>query len=406
LLKLTENGAGAAAVEVAFKSGKAAIVQFRITTGEPILTVQPGEGACALDLLTKARHVVLPEFFADDLVFASERACLPVENCWLHCIEGGDAIVMCVSQAPLPVVWLGTAGTLNDKFSAANIECASGKSIWLAFLEGQGLWHSRAASEKDDWKPPFAARWRCSVAGKDGMAVSSDYERGPAPGQVPGEGPAIIYPLDRTKATPLTAICPIDVMRYTLGVGPCQYVLQAEGLASEANPTPEQVTHWVEQQFKRKKEEAAAAVRERLGLMAQHVGRVQERIRQYGDAAKQMRQLCTGASERLVGIVESLERASGLEGDAAKAPETIRRLAEAIGVLIGKPDALAECQKLGEQIRAIGAAQDTSLARCRLAVRRLLAECRTGEPTELTRKLEDQATKMLRGDKGRVTRDP
>ncbi len=41
---------------------------------------------------------------------------------------------------------------------------------------------------------------------------------------------AINYPRDRVKETPLTAYTLVDVMRDTLGTGPCQYILDLEGL--------------------------------------------------------------------------------------------------------------------------------------------------------------------------------
>ena len=41
---------------------------------------------------------------------------------------------------------------------------------------------------------------------------------------------AINYPRDRVKQTPLAALTLVDVMRDTLGTGPCQYILDLEGL--------------------------------------------------------------------------------------------------------------------------------------------------------------------------------
>ena len=46
-------------------------------------------------------------------------------------------------------------------------------------------------------------------------------------------GPAIIYPLDRLQAapfqTPLEKLTVVDLVRMTLGVGPCQFILDLEG---------------------------------------------------------------------------------------------------------------------------------------------------------------------------------
>ncbi len=387
--KIVENNPGAVTVEAVY--GKAQpIARFRITTGEGTLEIRPSPGAEGLLFDSHARYVVVPEFFADDVVLDAEagaRIPLPVDSQLLRLLDDGDTIEMWIWQAPLPEAVLG-----------GYMPLVSGKSLWLAFLEGKELWHSRAAGAKDDWKPPFPAKWRCSVAGKDGLAVSYDYEKGPPAGVALPDGPAIIYPIDRTKATPLTTILPIDVMRNTLGVGPCQYVLQAEGLATESNPTPEQVSHWIEQQFKRKKEKAARdEIKDRLAQMVDHVARIQARIGQYGGSAKQLRALCQKhagdeSAARCLAIVDHLEQATATKGEE---PKAAKELADALAALIGKENALEECQKLGEAVRAIGSAQDTALARCRLHVRRLRAECASRPSSALSKELTPLTDQIL-----------
>ena len=43
------------------------------------------------------------------------------------------------------------------------------------------------------------------------------------------DGPAVIYPLGRANTTPLDAFTVVDIVRATLGVGPCEYILDLEG---------------------------------------------------------------------------------------------------------------------------------------------------------------------------------
>ena len=107
----------------------------------------------------------------------------------------------------------------------------------------------------------------------------------------------LVYAMDRSQATPLTTFTPIDILRGTLGVGPCQYILQTEGLASDANPTPDNVMTWIEKQFSRKKEKKAAAeIRERLAQMVEHVGQAHARIGQYGRMFAEVDGLCNTAA--------------------------------------------------------------------------------------------------------------
>ncbi len=46
-------------------------------------------------------------------------------------------------------------------------------------------------------------------------------------------GPVVVYPINRVKQTPLDAYTVVDVMRNTLGVGPCEHILDLEGQKSE-----------------------------------------------------------------------------------------------------------------------------------------------------------------------------
>jgi hypothetical protein len=47
------------------------------------------------------------------------------------------------------------------------------------------------------------------------------------------DGPVLIYPLIRLAETPVDRYTPVDIVRNTLGVGPCQYILDVEGQKQE-----------------------------------------------------------------------------------------------------------------------------------------------------------------------------
>src|SRR5262249_47429160 len=47
------------------------------------------------------------------------------------------------------------------------------------------------------------------------------------------QGPVVVYPINRVKQTPLDAYTVVDVMRNTLGVGPCEHILDLEGQKAE-----------------------------------------------------------------------------------------------------------------------------------------------------------------------------
>jgi len=184
--------------------------------------------------------------------------------------------------------------------------------------------------------------------------------------------------LDRSRETPLTALCPIDVMRNTLGVGPCQYILDVEGLPSEGNPTPDAVMAWVERQFERGKErQAADEIRSRLASVIEHAMCAEGRIRRYLACA---REVAPRDSREVPADVRSLcVTVKELETAAAGEPSDLKRLAElteTVTSLIGKPNAAAACRAAGGEMRRIGAAQDRALSKCRMLARWLVQQCR------------------------------
>lgn len=464
-VRIVENGPSAVMLDASFamEGGRSASLALRLTTGEVILEARPGQGTGRLIITGQTRYVVVPEFFGDDMVFGADafdapRVGLPVESFFLNLLEGGDAIVMCVWQSGernADVVFTGGPGARAVK--ACEIESKEGESVWIAILEGPDIWHGRAISQGDegtevalDWQPPFLARWRGSLVGEEGVADSWAFlderereqkERPVAPliaepvnpcwlesdrafVRVPSSGSPtghrsvtgayealIVYPLDRSRATPLTVFCPVDVMRNALGVGPCQYILDAEGFGSDAAATPDEVTRWIERLFERKRDEREEdAIGERLEQMVRHIEHVRTRIEGYGEFAREVQGLCEngGESEDVVVTARKLrEIAAEIERSATRRrvemanASQARQLADAMAALIGGENALAECRALGAALRTIGAAQDNALATCRMAVRRLKQRCRTAAArhpgaADLAKKVQELAEQMLR----------
>ena len=224
-------------------------------------------------------------------------------------------------------------------------------------------------------------------------------------------GPLIVYPIDRSASTPLTAFCPTDVLRNTLGVGPCQYILDTEGLASQPGLTPGQAIDRVQRQFDKDNQRASAGqIEQYLGQMTAQVGRAQARIEKYADLARQVRALCTAevrngqpsdAAETLGRSAEGLER---IVASGSGATDPVRRaaeLADKIVDLIGRQNALAECRRLGEEVRRIGAVQDRTLSKCRMVVRWIGQQARTSATADpraipLAKNVRTRAEALLR----------
>ncbi|MGA2066008.1 MAG: hypothetical protein ABSG86_13630 [Thermoguttaceae bacterium] len=456
-VRILENNPGAVMLAATFTAagGGMCSATYRLAAGQMIVEVRPGEGTGRLLVRRSAAFVVVPDFFGNDMVFHVRtsakhgRLRLPAENFFVTLSDKGNAQVMCVwpSRKQQATALFGSHFEGPRKITGCEIEAVKDKSIWVAVLEGSKLWHEQTISAEDakrdlvlDWKPPFSAKWRADLLAGDGGARSWYFRNLDGAGQLPPEAgdsppvccleagravlrldrgprtvpsawhypaPLLAYAMDRDRATPLTTFCPMDVLRNTLGVGPCQYILQTEGLATEA--TPDNVMTWVEKQFSRKKEKKEAEeIRRQLDEMVKHIGHAQARIGQYGRLAEEVRELCkadAGLGDRAAATLNHI--AVGLQQTAAAAEKLLPAdraaplVARVIG-LVGKADGAAQCQRLGAAVRAIGAGQDATLSNCRMAVRWLrqsAAMIAEEDPrgAELARAVQARADQFLAG---------
>lgn len=440
-------GAGAGAVVVQSQTRYVVVPDY---FGDDMVfetgALSPNRSSRREEALTSARKSESLLTSAATAVTGGWNLYLPSENMCLNLLDGGDAILMTVWQSSEQDAWLtpapdlrapsppsgerdgvrGRGLPLSNGSTALHVQCLPGKSIWLAFLESPGLWHAGTATAKVAWTPPFPAKWRCSLVRENGVADSWATEKpdGIAPersadfsplpsGQAAAkraearapDAPLLIYPIDRSAATPLTAVCPTDVMRNTLGVGPCQYILACEGMAAQGDPTPNSVMNWVEKQFEQKKDRKTSDdIKERLEVMVQHIGEARTKIEGYASFARQVRQVVSGKPgvEDAIAILADLDRFAATGLAATATPQRARQLADEVAALIGKENAAPACQRLGEQLRSIGTVQDGALARSRMAVRRLKQQGRTlaanqaqgsGVPQEVQRLAEQMLQK-------------
>jgi hypothetical protein len=398
-VRIIENQPGAAVLEVSHLTagGGRPRVRYRLTTGRALVEVVPLADADRLVVWTLPELLVVPEFLADDMVFGPEssersRMGLPTEGLLLHTLAGGDAMLMCVwpeRSRPADALLTGTAP--NRRLGGCEIRCEPERPVWVALLEGSDLWHAQGipaagASEPaaPPWKPGFSARWRVDSLGDGVFAKSTELDEGTALPR-PATQPVLIYPIDRSRTTPLSLFTPGDVVRDTLGVGPCQYVLQCEGLADPAHPTPENVAAYVEQQFRKPKpDREVEQIGRQLAGSVEHVRQAEARIAAYRGFAVEVETLLAavpGESERneledLQRTVARVKRITESDPDSPDAGEQSRRLADAILALTDENDPSMELEVLGAELRELGARQGRVLAGCRLTVRWLREQAR------------------------------
>lgn len=408
--KIVENGPGAVVLAVGFPdaANTPSTMTLRLTAGQMIVEVRPGEGVERLLVQSESRYVVVPNFFGDDMVFAADairraKWRLPTENVLLSLAGGGQSQVMCLWSSGLQNATARRSPGPKPGIDGCEIQTIRDKPLWVAVLEGGDRWHEHSLATDDakrettlSWRPPFAARWRTDLLDAAGSTRSwyahDDAAAEPSPlaaerrspcclesgravlrfdgdeaALLRGPSTMLVYAFDRTRATPLTTFMPIDVLRNTLGVGPCQYILQTESLAADESLTPDSVMTWVEKQFKRKKQKSAAAeIAERLAQMVEHVRHAQSRIEQYGQLAAKLAapgEMAAGSSTQR--LAKELQQAAALTSPVDRAA----KLAAEVSTLIETPDAMERFARVGQQLREIGAAQDRALSNCRMTAR-------------------------------------
>jgi hypothetical protein len=296
-VSLVENAKGTACLETTYKTspGEKVAARFRVKRGDISVQVEPGTGAGRLRVACPSRFIVLPDFFADDILIDARTippgtAELPSENLLLHLMGNGDAAALCVFENNQQDVKIALTGSGDRRTVTASDIGFGGKKIWVAVLEGPQVWHSREVAATDagkilplDWKMPYPAHWRVDYMRPNGLSDSWDMllprEKGKGyvkpswlgsgeqyldadrrrwntvldwflyPCWIDSEGrgfvqpikhhalqfagPMVVYPINRVKETPLDTYTVMDVMRNALGVGPCQYILDLDNQKGE-----------------------------------------------------------------------------------------------------------------------------------------------------------------------------
>ncbi len=474
-----EVGGASLAATFGEKGEEGLTVTFGLKTGHVFVSTEAGAGVTALRVGAPCRFAVLPDFFADDIVAdATElpmpRAELPGESFLLQLLPDRHAIVMSVWNASDGDVGITLDGQgAQRQMTSAEIPYGKGGKAWVAVLDAPNVWHTQEVSAQDagkvvrlDWKAPYPAQWRTDWRRDDGltdsweMAVEKPNGEFTKPGwfgdpdtlapdrkrwttvlgwfEYPcwmdklgqgylqpikrGErflGPALIYPINRLK-TPLDAYTVVDVVRATLGVGPCEYILDVEGQASEykgmatcgvrdtLNPIYE----------KGQQKQRRAEVEKALDDVMIFIRHIRSRIEGYvafGDAMKQYLAEQKAARPELAQGIGDLETVTGVIDQKLAARRAKIRTPEYAAQLVAEfrktvldyegPDALAKCKVFTEAWVDMGGNQDELVGECRWAVKVLrqraaLAVAADPRLAEVAKEIRRRSQEVLRNPAG------
>ena len=506
--------------------------------------ISPGKNASSVEVKTGARYAVLPDFFADDVVFdpvhlAMPALTVPAENFLLQFIEGGNTIVMCIwpgrlkqpkaqdVAAPAPREEVDSAEPQVDlvfsgkgqarRISASRIEFQN-KPVYAGVIEQKGLWQDEDAAALPTYKPaaivwkrPFEARWRGDFIVAEGrrladwparnqsfdfqstskvrtekwweggddpldarffatttqsnLKLAKWWEKGDenAP-QIWQESIAdffiypsvfkgdevrlclyadkkardkphvyervLIYPLGRVPATPLNVFTPVDLMRETLGQGPCEYILDMAGvkprpiggdrpLLSHATcglwndhiqPIVRQLKKKPDGSFEPLDEPTKAHLIQALEEMWYFVHAIHDRLREYKQWGADMGAFCKqeaakGPKVKVIAdlTLANLERLnSDLSRHKFEGPGSESYWKDRVPELIQmvKANQYADMGTISK-IRDLGNEQDERVSRCRQYVKAVLQEIAfqdTGDPgaRAFSAEIRDRCHRMLR----------
>jgi hypothetical protein len=256
-LNLARNDGEEAVIEMASSTagGERVRTSWRVSGACPYVQVSPVENAGGLRVRATMKYVVIPDRFADDLVYEAApyggaRIWLPPAPLVLGLLGSGDNLLelACPSDGQ-------TTDLLNDAgpgkpFSGAEIRFAKAPLI-VGVLTGQRLWYEQRVNAKYErkrmnlnWEMPGPGTWRLAVRAEG--RVYSDMFTDKESRRLDGKRlflteqeefaglveRALVYLYGRSSGTPLDQWTPVDLALDGMGVESFVRALDIDGLQS------------------------------------------------------------------------------------------------------------------------------------------------------------------------------
>jgi hypothetical protein len=151
------------------------------------------------------------------------------------------------------------------------------------------------------------------------------------------QGPAVLYPVNRVKQTPLDVYTVVDIMRNTLGVGPCEHILDVEGQKTDHKGRPTCGVQWYLEEIygAKQQKQKRAELEKHLNDALAFVTHIRSRIMRYVEFAHRMREYLAAQKKAHPELSKSIAELDGIveQIDTHVAPEVAK---------IQKPDFVAE----------------------------------------------------------------
>lgn len=308
-------------------------------------------------------------------------------------------------QMPYAALWRvdwTTADGMTDTWEML-LQHPNGKYVmqgWFGQDEAEGQRFGEEFGARD-WNKPGRQRWN-PVLGSFSFPCWVDTDRHGylqplkprAASQSRGEpafvGPAVIYPIDRLNnppfVTPLQKLTVVDLVRMTLGVGPCQYILDLEGQKRNSRGVATcYARDVINDIYKRSAQtENGPVIEQHLAEAVAFITNVRERIDLYVEFGRELSAYLeeqarldpqqVAFAEELRSIALKLEGLFEQQRAKIRSPQdaaaTADRFRHELLTYTGK-DAFAKCDEQMRVFTSIGGAQDGLVASCRTIVKTL-----------------------------------
>ena len=477
-VRIVDNNAGEVVLEAAFQSGdgQQAGLRLGLAMGQVFVKTEPRTGTTGLSVAAPCRFVVLPDFFADDIVIDATEipvaaADLPSENFLLQLAPSRESIVMSVASNRGQDARIELSGEAQQRLiQRGQMEYGPQGKIWVALIEGAGVWHQRDLEPAAtgtviplDWTAPFPAQWRVDwgLAGKltsswemvaqlksgeflkpgwfgNAETLPRDRKRWttvlgsfaypcwldqaghgflqPLAKPERCHGATLIYPINRARETPLADFTVVDVVRATLGVGPCEYILDVEGQGATRKGRATCATRdtlkpiYAAKQQKAKRAEIERALDE-VVIFVKHIrGRIDQYV-DFGHETLAYLEQQKPSHPELAEFLAEMERSTRAI-DAAfqrrsasiKTPQYVVDLTDKFRATLldnEGDEALQQCTAITHAIVDVGGNQDELVGECRNAVKVLrqragLAMASHPPAAEIAKELRSRTQKVLR----------
>lgn len=446
-IKVAENSKGALALEVAGPSATATL-RLKKGDPALETVPGPGAGRLRIETPSRFAvfpDFFADDIVVDAAKIPAASIEAPSENFLLNLGGKNDSIVMSVFENRDQDVRLTLTGDGERRtFTGSEIQFGKSGKVWVSLLEGPGIWHTALLQRAQrgrvvplGWKMPYPAYWRVDFTNSFDLFDSWDMllqekEGGeflrptwfgepfqkvrasrqmfdaaiggmiyPAFADAQGNGfvqgfnekgrmeithvgPLVVYPINRLPTTPLDAFTVVDIVRNTMGVGPCEHIFDVEGqkqsLQGRATCSVRDELNGMYQAKEQKARQADAEQFLKQGEV--FVAHIRSRITGYATYARQMLELLAAKKKEtpeLAASLAPLEKLLGeIDASIASKMDHIKTPADHAALFaefrknwLGNdgPDALEGCKKWTEALVDVGGTQDELVAHCRWVVK-------------------------------------